>query len=74
VALKFETYVINIENFVVQVFLAKMLCAFNPWEVVKVDNSENVFITTHVGRSLINTFWVDLLAFKFGTHVINLEK
>jgi len=46
---------------------------FNPWEAVKVGSSEKKFIATHVGRFLIYIFLVNLLAFKFGTHVINLE-
>jgi hypothetical protein len=43
-----------------------------PTCVVVGNNGENHFTATHVGRFLI-FFLVNLLAFKFGTHVINLR-
>jgi len=46
--LKFEIYVINIEN-LFQKFHGKKEI-FNPWEVVKVGKNEIIFTTSHVGR------------------------
>jgi len=71
-ALKFGTYIINIEKFLFQK-ISWQNFFFNPWEAVKVGNSEKNFTATHVGRFLIYIFLVNLLAFKFGAHIINLE-
>jgi len=68
-ALKIGTYVIKVENLLLQNFHA--IFFLNPWEVVKVGSIEISFTTTHVGR--FSAFWVNLLAFKFDTYVINFE-
>jgi len=48
-ALKFGTYVINIEKFLFPKFHGKKK-NMNPWDAVKVGSSEIFFTTTHVGR------------------------
>ena len=70
--LKFCTHVINIEMVSCQKCYGQLFLFlfFNPWEGVKVGNSENFLTITHVGR-FQKKIYVNLLALKFGIHIIN---
>ena len=66
----------NISHMSMQIFHGQFFFFFNSWKGVKVGNSEifltNFLISKHVGRFQIS-FFVNLLALKFGTHLFNIK-
>ena len=69
--LKFCTHAINIEMISCQKFHGQIFF-INSWEGVKVGSIEVFLIATHVSRFQI-FFFVNLLALKLGTCVINIK-